>query len=352
VINSAEKLAALLPELQAAEWIAIDTEADSLHAYPEKLCVLQISVTGRDELIDPLAGTDLNPVWSVLRPHELILHGADYDLRLLRRGFGFVPERIFDTMLAARLLGCQEFGLSNLVSAKLGIQLEKGPQKMDWSRRPLTERMERYARNDTRHLRPLTEILTRELEDKGRLEWQKESCARLINETATDRKPDPETIWRIRGSDRLPPKGLAILRGLWHWREAEAIKANKPPYFIFSHELLVSVALHAAQSETTGQAMPRMSGARRESFLSALDAALNLPSSEHPGPKRVTGRRLTAAEQNAVEALRKKRDRVATELALDPALIASRATLVEMARNGGDEAKSLMGWQRRLLTES
>src|SRR5690242_19381112 len=99
VINDEQKLSALLPHLQKAQWLAIDTEADSLHAYPEKLCLLQISFPGGDELIDPLAGLDLSPVWSLFKQHQLIMHGADYDLRLLRRAFNFVPEKIFDTMI-------------------------------------------------------------------------------------------------------------------------------------------------------------------------------------------------------------------------------------------------------------
>jgi ribonuclease D len=124
----------------------MDTEADSLHAYPEKLCLIQISISGADELLDPLAKMDLKPLLEVFRRHELIVHGADYDLRLLRKSCGFVPTTIFDTMLAARLLGCREFGLTNLVSKCLGVKLEKGPQKANWARRPLTERMEVYAR--------------------------------------------------------------------------------------------------------------------------------------------------------------------------------------------------------------
>ena len=160
-------MAALLPKLQAARWLALDTEADSLHAYPEKLCLIQISIEGADVILDPLARVDFAPACDILRQHELILHGADYDLRLLRKSFGFVPGAIFDTMIAARLLGYREFGLSNLVQKHLGVTLEKGPQKANWGRRPLTPRMEAYARNDTRHLKALSDLLRTQLEDKG-----------------------------------------------------------------------------------------------------------------------------------------------------------------------------------------
>jgi ribonuclease D len=194
LIDHENKLGALLSEFRVADWVAIDTEVDSLHAYPEKLCVLQISSAGRYELIDPLAGLNLDPLWPILRKHELILHGADYDLRLLRRTFGFVPHKVFDTMIAARLLGYKEFSLISLVSAKLGVTLEKGPQKMNWARRPLTERMERYARNDTRYLKPVAEILRAELKARGRLNWLNETCAQLIRETSREKKPDAQTV--------------------------------------------------------------------------------------------------------------------------------------------------------------
>src|SRR5580698_3161578 len=120
MIDSDGKLAEFLPVLRAADWVALDTEADSLHAYPEKLCLLQISTAAGDKLIDPLSGIDLEPLWGELKRHQLIMHGADYDLRLLRKNHSFVPHAIFDTMLASRLLGEREFGLVNLLKNYLG----------------------------------------------------------------------------------------------------------------------------------------------------------------------------------------------------------------------------------------
>src|SRR6266446_8033913 len=145
VIDTDQKLAAFLPVLRAASWVAVDTEADSLHAYPEKVCLIQISTVSGDELIDPLARVNLDPLLEALAGHELIMHGADYDLRLLRRHHEFVPKAIFDTMLAARLLGLRQFSLGNLVEKYLQVKLEKGAQKANWAMRPLTERMARYA---------------------------------------------------------------------------------------------------------------------------------------------------------------------------------------------------------------
>jgi ribonuclease D len=176
VIDTDAKLAAFLPTIKSAIWLALDTEADSLHAYPEKVCLIQISTVTGDRLIDPLAKINLNPLLDALNAHELIMHGADYDLRLLRKHHEFVPSAIFDTMLAARLLGERQFGLSSLVEKFLGVKLDKGPQKADWARRPLTERMEKYACNDTHYLKPIADKLKSALEAKGRLAWHQESC--------------------------------------------------------------------------------------------------------------------------------------------------------------------------------
>src|ERR1043166_9158146 len=246
VIDTEKKITGFLPTLHAATWVAVDTEADSLHAYPEKVCLIQISTVAGDALIDPLARLSLDPLLDALSGHELIMHGADYDLRLLRKHHEFVPSAIFDTMLAARLLGLRQFSLGHLVEKFLQIKLEKGAQKANWALRPLTERMTRYARNDTHYLKPLADRLGPELKAKGRLAWHQEACACLVAEATRPRSPDPDAAWRVKGSHLLGRPGLAVLRELWQWRETEAIAANRPPFFILSHESLVDIAAAAA----------------------------------------------------------------------------------------------------------
>ena len=129
MIDSDGKLTEFLPVLRAADWLALDTEADSLHAYPENFASFNSALAHSDRLIDPLAGLDLQPLWLELKKHQLILHGADYDLRLLRKNHGFVPNRIFDTMLASRLLGEREFGLGTLGQKISGRGAGKGIAK-------------------------------------------------------------------------------------------------------------------------------------------------------------------------------------------------------------------------------
>lgn len=350
MIDTEQQLAEFLPRLNAAEWVALDTEADSLHAYPEKLCLIQVSIPRSDVLIDPLSGIELAPLFGALRGRELIMHGADYDLRLLRRGFGFVPDALFDTMWAARLAGARQFSFNGLVERHLGVKLEKGLQKANWARRPLTERMIAYARNDTHHLRPLAEALRAELQRKGRLGWHQECCARLITECAQLQHPDADAVWRVSGSQRLDRRGLAVLRELWHWREREAIRANKPPYFILAHEKLADVAALAAAGKAFDHLLPRgVSPRRRALLLEAARAGLAVSPEHLPHPLRASGRRLNEREKRRLTELTHRRDRRARELDLDPTLIASRSALVALARDGAAPHNDLMNWQRELL---
>ncbi len=350
MIDTDAKLALLLPAIQSASWLALDTEADSLHAYPEKVCLIQISTAAGDELIDPLARINLDPLLDALNAHEIIMHGADYDLRLLRKHHEFVPSAIFDTMLAARLLGERQFGLSSLAETCLNVKLDKGSQKADWARRPLTERMETYARNDTHYLKPLSDKLKFELEQKGRLAWHQESCTRLIAESSKPSTPDTDSVWRIKGSHALNRRALAVLRGLWQWREDEAIAANRPPFFILNHEKLVNIAATAAAHRSVDHLLSlRMSPRRRADLSQAIKTALALPADRQPEMVRHKFHRPTESEMHRYRDLENRRNHRALELGIDPTLIASRATLSELARDWNQHAPDLMNWQRELL---
>ncbi len=357
VVDTEERLAAFLPEVRAARWVAVDTEADSLHAYPEKVCLIQISTVSGARLIDPLAGINLGPLLDALAGHELLMHGADYDLRLLRKHHEFVPGSIFDTMLAARLLGHRQFGLGNLLEKYLGVHLEKGPQKANWALRPLTERMERYARNDTHYLKPLADRLRAELEAGGRLGWHQESCARLIADSTRERPADLDSVWRVKGSHLLGRPALAILRELWHWREAEALAANKPPFFILSHQGLVDIAAAAATSQPVETLLPRhLAERRRRGLLKAVARGLSFSAERHPKLLRYIGRRPSEGERRRFLELQTRRDARAAALGIDPTLIASRAVLSDLAHNWErppvrvDELAAGTAWAKRQLT--
>ncbi len=352
MIDSDGSLQGLLPRLRSAQVVALDTEADSLHAYPEKLCLIQISIEGEDLLIDPLSGMNLAPLWNELRSHVLVLHGADYDLRLLRKNHGFVPDRIFDTMLGSRLLGEREFGLAHLLKKYLEVVIEKGSQKADWAKRPLTPRMEDYARNDTRHLARLAGILREQLTAKGRLAWAEESCARLIADCAAPPVPQPDTVWRVKGSHKLSRPALAVLREIWQWREQEAMAANKPPFFVLSPDAMVEIAAAAVEQRSYEQLLPRHFSARRQEGLArSVRTGADCPGTEHPDYVKLKFHRQTETERRRYIALEERRNARAAELEIDPTLIANRATLLALAADWDQTAAELMHWQKDILAD-
>ena len=350
MIDTNEQLAAFLPAVKAAAWLAIDTEADSLHAYPEKVCLIQISTAAGDYLVDPLANMELNPFLEALVGRELIFHAADYDLRLLQKHHAFSPTEIFDTMLAARLLGERQFGLGALVEKFLGVKLDKGPQKADWAQRPLTPRMVEYARNDTRFLKPLEEKMRAELTAKNRIAWHQESCARLIADSTLPPRIDSDEVWRIKGSTLLTPPALAVLRELWHWREREAVAANRPPFFVLAHEKMVEISAVASERQPIDHLIPlRMHPRRKTNLLETIRLAQTVPPEKFPQIIRHFSQRPSEAEFRRFREIEIIRNRHAHELAIDPTLIAPKSVLGDLARDWDQHAAELMNWQRELL---
>ncbi len=253
-------------------------------------------------------------------------------------------------MLAARLLGERQFGLSALAENFLGVKLDKGSQKADWAQRPLTEKMEIYARNDTHYLKPLADKLKSALEAKGRLAWHQESCARLIEECSRPAVVDTDAVWRVKGSSILNRPALAILREVWQWREKEAIAYCRPPFFVLSHERMVDIAGAAAAQQPFDHILPpKMSPRRRETLLESVKAGLAVPASQHPEILRHEFRRPSEAEFRRFREIEKRRNAHSHELAIDPTLIASKAVIGDLSRDWDKHAPDLMNWQRELL---
>ena len=351
LIATSAQLTELLEKIEPVDRVAIDTEADSLHCYREKLCLLQVSLPVRDRtrdyIVDPLADLDLAPLCAVLAQKEIVLHGADYDLRLLRRNMNFVPRKIFDTMIAARLLGIREFSLAALVERFFGVKLAKGSQKANWARRPLPARMIEYAINDTHYLLPLADRLESQLREQDRLDWFRQSCVRAIELAAVERARDVDETWRIRGSGALRGRAAAVLRALWQWREKEAEAADRPPFHILqNHELL-----RGAESFAVGNVPDYryFSPRRRRAFRDAAQSALQLPDKEWPVSRRRFGTRPSAEVVRRSEELRGRRDRAARELELEPAFVAPRATLEAIAADQTRASALLVPWQQQLL---
>jgi ribonuclease D len=371
VITDAAQLASLIDQIESSDRIAVDTEADSLHSYREKLCLLQISVSASgsiaggfdtrahlaprhesargvcDYMVDPLANIDLQPLRRALEAKEIVLHGADYDLRMLRRGLNLMASRIFDTMIGARLLGIREFSLAALVKRYFGRTLLKGSQKANWAQRPLPARMAEYAINDVHYLLPLAQELEAELDRCERRDWLRQSCQRAIELAAVARVRSQDELWRIRGSGSLSGRSAAVLRALWQWREREAEMADRPPFHILQNDDLLKAAVRFASGSVPDYR--HFSHRKRQSFREAAQNALQAPESEWPGSRRRFGTRPRVETVQRAEELRRRRNQSAEELGLEPSFIAPRGTLEVIAADGNRAAPLLVPWQRELL---
>ncbi|HEX7528798.1 MAG TPA: hypothetical protein VF425_06790, partial [Thermoanaerobaculia bacterium] len=317
--------------------VALDTEADSFHHYFEKACLLQLAWDGTAHLVDPLAPLDVAALLARLAARRLLMHGADYDLRLLFRGYGFRATFLFDTMIAAQLLGENEIGLAALPSRRAGVTLDKAHQRADWSERPLSPGMVAYAAADVLHLAGLVESLSRDLEAKGRLAWHAEECARLAAAIfPSGREADPESDWRIKGTNALTDKERAFGRALWEARDTRARALDRPPFRVLTNERLLFAAKLAAGGERDLSKLfpgPRpLPEAFARALREALGSAAALAPSAWPGVRRSERVESDPALERDVETLKKSRDATAVALGLDPGVLASRAVLPGAAK--------------------
>jgi ribonuclease D len=358
-IRDARELVRFLDEIDRGP-LAIDVEADSFHHYREQVCLVQVSAAGRHHLIDPLAGVDLSDLGSVFSDVNVrkVFHGADYDLRLLERDHGLRVRGLFDTMIAARLTGERSFGLAALLQKEFGVRLDKSLQRADWSRRPLTAAMERYALEDTRHLEPLSRRLEQRLERLGRLDWAREEFERL--ETVrwrSEPSSDRPAHLRLKGARKLGPRGLAVLGSLYSWRDARARDRDVPPFRVARDADLVALAGEPPESL---RKLSRMGALRRslregglaEEILDAVRIGLQAPEEHAPGGDRQRVR--PHLDEGRLKRFRRSRDRVANRLDLEPSLVCSRRVieaLAERVERGDDwaETPDLRRWQKDLL---
>ena len=340
--------------------VAIDIEADSLYHYYEKVCLLQLTFRKRNFVVDPLAELNLKPFLKVLAHKTLILHGADYDLRMLRGSFDFRPKtRVIDTMIAAQLLGCQKFGLSSLIEQYSGRTLSKAGQKSDWSRRPLSRTQLRYAVDDTRYLEPLANRLLAKLSRLGRRDWFDQGCEAIMEATANKRPTDPQREWRIKGVRDLTPRQAAFVQWLWGWREREAKRADLPPFKILGNDRLLELAIWAERHPRTSLAhVPKLPRHFRRKRLESLGEMIRRvrhlrpsdwpePRLRSPGVRKQTGKGFRRLRENVAH--------LAKERGLDPSVVAPRAALEKISRlRSADVAKTqqvggLLRWQAELL---
>jgi ribonuclease D len=326
---------------------AVDTEADSLHRYRESLCLIQFAVDERCILIDPLAISDLSALAGFMDQSVVWMHGADYDMTMLKRQFGTIPATVYDTQIGARLLGARRFGLADLVSHYFGIELSKSSQKADWGKRPLSEKMVEYALNDVRYLMPMGEMIVSDLKSRGRFGWFDESCV-AARKKVLERDDCRDEAWRIQGSGRLDRRGLALLRAVWQWRDAEAEAWDRPSFMVATNRQLVDwVVIISEGGQLNLPSYFRPDRLRR--LQEALAVVESIPESDYPERPHGPRRRRDSGFDLRLDALLQKRDQVSQSLDIEGSLIAARAALESIAAEESAPEELLLSWQRDCL---
>jgi ribonuclease D len=270
LVADGEALARLVEALSREPVIALDTESNSFHVYRERVCLLQLSAPGGDWIVDPFA-VDVAPLGAVLCDgRETVLHGADYDVRCLKREYGWSLPRLFDTMAAARRLGRSGLGLQALVAEEFGVRLSKVHQRSDWGRRPLTREQLAYAALDTRYLLPLHQRLSTGLAERGLADFARDEFDRIAAAEPRARVFDPEGWKRMKGARELDPAGRAVLRALWIAREDRARAIDRPPFKVLADQTMVEIA---RQRPRSSDALRRLTGVT-PSVLSRMGDAI------------------------------------------------------------------------------
>jgi len=326
---------------------AVDTEADSLHRYQESLCLIQFATRKESILIDPLEIDDLSALGNYLAEATVWMHGADYDMTMFKRQFGELPAVVYDTQIGARLLGVRKFGLGNLVSHYFDVDLPKTSQKADWGKRPLTEKMIDYALDDVNYLLEMGDKIVAHLKELGRYEWFLESCE-AARQKIIERDVSLEGNWRIQGSGKLSPLGLAYLRALWNWRDGEAKSWDRPTFMVITNRKLIEWSQDLADGKQVK--LPKhYRTSRTNRYHEAVDSARALSEAEWPArPKKKRGRRDPDFDAK-VDAIMKIRNDTAEKLDIDSSLIAPRATIEAIAAGDETSETALLKWQRECL---
>src|SRR5512138_1771996 len=240
LVDTPKGFADMVSDLRRQPRIAVDTESNSLHAYRERVCLIQFSTPDNDYVLDPLAFDDLSALGPVFaNPSiEKIFHACEYDIICLRRDYGFAFENLFDTMQAGRILGRRQAGLDRLLEEKFGVKINKRFQKADWAVRPLSRELLLYARLDTHYLIPLRDMLKAELEAHGL--WQLAAEDFRIASQPNGNKPKLEIPAWTRFSTRkdLTPRDLTVLDSLLVWREQVAAELDRPPFKVLDDDRL------------------------------------------------------------------------------------------------------------------
>jgi ribonuclease D len=331
LVETEDAFDALLESIQQQARIAIDTESNSLFAYQEQVCLIQLSTAEGDYLIDALALHDLRALGEIMASEriEKVLHGAEYDIACLKRDFDFTFRNLFDTRVAARHLGWEHTGLADMLLAEFGAKQKKRHQRANWGKRPLTEELMHYARMDTHFLSPLRDRMAARVRKSNQWE-QVHEMFEYLKQTSPLEKSGKDGMWSIKDSRKLAPQQAAVLNELYQYRERRAQKSNRPVFKVLHDRTLLQVA------EGLPKTMPEIRSLKAASdrlidrygpdLLKAVDRGLSEPEL-HP-PKR---ERLNRRVHIRLEAFKRWRKKEADASGIESDLILPRTMLFQIA---------------------
>ena len=344
-------------EIAGVSELALDTEGASFHRFVDRIYLLQLSTRDRHAVIDPLPIGTPPGLGELLASAdvEVVFHDADYDLRLLQQDYGWHVTNIFDTRIAAQLLGYTAFGLAALLERFFDIRLDKKHQRADWSMRPLTNDMLDYAAQDTRYLLELKDRMAAELARMGRMAWAREEFAQLEGTRWADEDAGLAYL-RLKGARDLTRRELAVLRELVPWRDTIAAKLDRATFRVLGNEQLFTIARTLPQTKDD---LARIKGMPRgileqcgSQLLDAVKRALALPDSELPKFPRAPRWDRDPDFDTRTSALKTARDEAARRLSMDPGVLCSRDRLEAVARRNPtmvedlEDVSELRAWQR------
>jgi ribonuclease D len=364
-ITTAPRLEAVVESASRHARVAVDLESNGFHRYPERVCLVQLAAGDAVYFIDPLSIEDVSPLGRLLADAsvEKVFHSADYDIRSLGRDWGFRVRGLFDTSIAAAFTGSERLGLGAVLKEHVNVDIPKSKklQRADWTIRPLSDEMLRYAAEDVLHLARLRTVLHRKLDKLGRAAWVEEETERL----AAVRHSAPDVEWGFlstKGSRDLDDRGLAVLRALHGFREKEARRRDRPPFKIISDAVIVALASEPSSDLARVKGIGPYGRARNSSGLRrAIREGLAAAPVKRPRPQRSGKSRLSRQEREAapkrLRLLKQWRLEHASRLKLDPGMLWPAASLERLSLRPGeldDELQSaeVRRWQRQELGQS
>jgi ribonuclease D len=359
-IRSDEELGDLVAAISAADVVAFDTEFMWERTYRPVLALLQIAVPGFEAIVDPLAVSDLAPVWHAMADApEVVVHAGEHDLDIMHDQIGRLPARTFDTQVAGGFVGLGETqAYGKLVDAVLGRSVRGGEGYTDWTQRPLSSAQIAYAIEDVRHLHELRAVLLEDLQQRGRVEWYEEEIELRLGQIG--QPTDPASMWRrVKGSNRLSGKALNVLRSIAAWREEQASQRDVSRRRLVPDQVLIEIARRAPTDPNKIASLRGLHQGQAKKIAGPLAdrvrEAATVPESDWPRWPRRRPHADHPAVEPAASVLHGVLRMKARALDLAPGLIANRSDLEEIVRRRIAEEPDvappaiLDGWRRSVI---